>query len=958
MSKVIVEYDAEIKKMQAKLSRIEKGMGRVETSAKKSTKQIKKGFDSAGKQADFFKTQLASVGAAFVGAFAVQALVQGVVSEIKKAIEVVSKFEKSFANVITLLSSADAENFREPLKRGAVDLMIDFGLSIEDVNKALFDAVSAGIPAAEVIEFLNKNAILATGGVTDLKTAVDGTTSIMNAYSLATSETERVTSAFFTAQKFGKTTVAELAANIGKVAPIAKQAEISFETLLGATAQLTLGGLRTEEATTALQAAISSIIKPSKEAEKVLREFNIPVGASELRSRGLSDALTGLARAARENPDALAEMIPNIRALRAVGGLTEKKMKEMDEIIVQISKDVGEGSSLLRAYGVQMETLAIKTAKLESAQAGLIVEYDNSNLLVSGLIKSHKDLQIGYVKTRIETLRFASSMEETHPVLSGFLDIMVNLGGTFAVAADTIVEGINAVNEAIDATKDEGAVGATLEKLLKIQAELNRVDEEAIMRKLKDETVTKILNGAIANTEKAIKAQITALKGLKAEVEINSDEYNRLKITIAGFEARLPSTTKKVKEQKTEFELLSQEVSELNKELLDQVLAGDLDKEKLADLVVKTKELKDAQEKLKKEIEGVTFAFEDAPGIIPITEEEVNREIAAQRELNQRKLESILENEDLTLQAKEDALIAAMNAELDTLDLTASERILIEEKTQEAISELRKKAADEEKLSKEQLRDLAIETGQQIAASIFDISAGSRERQLEEARFQANEELAILEQKLESGQISEEEFGKEKEKLDEDLAKKEAELRIKQAKFDKLQAALNILLAGAPGIVKFTAGLPATAPLLIALIATIAAQEIAVLSKPIPKFHKGEIDIGSAADEFPATLKRHESVMTVEETARHKDQLTAMRKKTWDKYVLDNYYLPALQQARDEQNRSFADNIANSIIIQQGGMTDTNLLHSLKMLRRAGSKDADRVIKAITSNYGRDLRSI
>jgi hypothetical protein len=60
--------------------------------------------------------------------------------------------------------------------------MKKFGFATEDLNKALFDTISAGIPAGQAIEFLNASSKLAVGGVTDLRIATDGMTSVFNVY--------------------------------------------------------------------------------------------------------------------------------------------------------------------------------------------------------------------------------------------------------------------------------------------------------------------------------------------------------------------------------------------------------------------------------------------------------------------------------------------------------------------------------------------------------------------------------------------------------------------------------------------------------------------------------------------------------------------------------------------------------------------------------------------------------
>jgi TP901 family phage tail tape measure protein len=271
-------------------------------------------------------------------------------------------FQREFTKVKTLLDESSFENVGLSLQEGlkflkkdTLDLMKKYGLGIEDVNKALFDTVSAGIPASKSIEFLDKAVKLSIGGVTSLSVAVDGITSIMNAYKLEVEDTERIANAFFTAQKFGKTTVEDLANNIGKLAPVANSAGVSFEELLAASAQLTLGGLSTEEATTSLRAAITSLISPAKEARDIFDEMGIPYGRAAFEGGKLGDTLEKLSQQTSGNIDVIAKLIPNIRALTGITSLNEKSLESYRQILNKVRTDT---VSLNKAYEEQTKTFA------------------------------------------------------------------------------------------------------------------------------------------------------------------------------------------------------------------------------------------------------------------------------------------------------------------------------------------------------------------------------------------------------------------------------------------------------------------------------------------------------------------------------------------------------------------------------------------------------------------------
>lgn len=268
-----------------------------------------------------------------------------------------STFEKGLTNVLTLLDDEAIKNLGPQLKSASL-AAVDAGFTIGDANKALFDTISALGGSEKSLEAFSLAQKLAIAGVTDLSIASDGLTSVMNAYGKEVTDANEVANAFFSAQRGGKTTVEELANNIGKVAPAAKLAGVGFKELLSAVAQLTLGGLSTEQATTSLSSALASLIKPSKEAEKVLKKFKVPFGATQIKAKGLQFTLEKLAIATKKNPDALAEMIPSVEALRAIGGLTSKELANMDKIIKSINKDIKEGTGLNSAYAKQQSTVS------------------------------------------------------------------------------------------------------------------------------------------------------------------------------------------------------------------------------------------------------------------------------------------------------------------------------------------------------------------------------------------------------------------------------------------------------------------------------------------------------------------------------------------------------------------------------------------------------------------------
>jgi hypothetical protein len=151
-------------------------------------------------------------------------------------------------------------------------------------------------------------------------------------------------------------------------------------------------------------------------------------------------------------------------------------------------------------------------------------------------------------------------------------------------------------------------------------------------------------------------------------------------------------------------------------------------------------------------------------------------------------------------------------------------------------------------------------------------------------------DLDNLQERLDQGLISEEEYEKEKR----NLLRKQNEAAKQAAIF---QAIINTAVA-----VTAAAGVPGIGFALAILAGILGAAQIALItSQQPPAFAKGVVDLqgeGTAtSDSIHAKLSKGESVITAKETSKHKGLLEAMNKGLAEKYILSNYVKPALDSA-------------------------------------------------------------
>ena len=308
-----------------------------------------------------------------------------------------NEFSAAMAEVNTLLSG----NSEMPrLTQEAKNLAAQFGGSPTQQAQAFYQAISAGAGNAEqataLLTAANK---LAIGGVTNVTTAVDGLTSITNAYGIETSEASRVSDALFVAMRAGKTTVGELSGSIGKVAATAATAGLSFEETLGSISALTTQGIATAEAVTGLKATLSNVLKPSKAASDAAKELGIDFSLAGLQSKGLSGFLDELVTATGGSEAKLLDLFGSTEALNTVFALTGGAAETFNGIMVDMANSAGQTDT---AFNKVSNTMSQKLDVLKGKFAVTGVELGNFIVTAStpfvDALNANYDDYIGYFK--------------------------------------------------------------------------------------------------------------------------------------------------------------------------------------------------------------------------------------------------------------------------------------------------------------------------------------------------------------------------------------------------------------------------------------------------------------------------------------------------------------------------------------------------------------------------------
>lgn len=366
---------------------------------------------------DNLNMKIAGIGVAAAAAGA--AVIAGLSTTITSA----TAFEKEMALVSTMVDTSKVN--MGALSKEVKSLGAAMGVMPVDTAKSLYTTMSAGFAESTQATILMTGAMkLARGGGAGLNETVDGLTSVMNSYGMKADEVTGLSDKFLTATFAGKTTIAELAASLGKVTPIASSMGIQIDELLGSVASLSLGGLNTAEAMTGLKGMLTAVIKPTAEAKKAAQDLGISFDASAIKSMGLQKWLVQVADKTGGSAEKMGQLFGNVEGLSSVLALAGPQADTFASIMGQLGASAG-------ATEVAFEKVSA------SASAG----FDRAQASVESLKISIGEVLLPTVSGLDEAFSSAAQgivgFAEAHPIF-----------GRLAVVLPTVVAGVAAIGGA------------------------------------------------------------------------------------------------------------------------------------------------------------------------------------------------------------------------------------------------------------------------------------------------------------------------------------------------------------------------------------------------------------------------------------------------------------------------------------------------------------------------------
>lgn len=257
------------------------------------------------------------------------------------SLQAFSSFEKGMNEVFTLLPdinevamkrmSGDVQQFSDRMK-----------ILPDEVVPALYQAISAGVPQDSVFGFLEIATEASIAGVTSLETAVDGITSVVNAYGSEVIDAAQASDQMFTAVKLGKTDFDKMSRALFQVVPTAADMGIEFGNVSAALATLTAQGVPTSVAATKITQALKAMGTESSEVGKLFQEVAGKNFREFIAEGGnLNEAITLIVEGAEAAGKPLDSLFTSIEAFQAVAGLSGANAEKFASAIDDMNDSAG-----------------------------------------------------------------------------------------------------------------------------------------------------------------------------------------------------------------------------------------------------------------------------------------------------------------------------------------------------------------------------------------------------------------------------------------------------------------------------------------------------------------------------------------------------------------------------------------------------------------------------------------
>lgn len=343
------KFDAGIAKMAGAVDKLDPSMRRAEQSLRRTEDAAAgagKGAEGAGVS---FQKLAAAMGLANVASQAVFAALQKVKQAAEFALTAPLANARSFESAMVKVGTVTRQTQEETAALGkqVLELTKVIPKTKEDLGAGLYQIVQSGIEgAADAMKVLEVSARAAVGGVTEVSTAATVLTNTINAYGLSANDAAHIADVMFVGARMGTAEFEDLATSMGTVNATAALLGVSVNEVVAGIESMSLAGISAEEASTALNRLLLSVVNPSKEVTEAVKEIQkqfqgFEFSADALKQKGLQGFMKDLAEVVGDNTELMVTLTGDVRAFKAAAVIAGEGAENFAKILAATKAETG-----------------------------------------------------------------------------------------------------------------------------------------------------------------------------------------------------------------------------------------------------------------------------------------------------------------------------------------------------------------------------------------------------------------------------------------------------------------------------------------------------------------------------------------------------------------------------------------------------------------------------------------
>lgn len=380
-----------------------------------------------------------------------------------------SGFESGLAKVNTLVN--DSSEGIKAYGQSVMDLSNNTGVAVTDLTDALYDAISAGVDYSKSTEFINDVNKVAVGGFTDIASASNLLTQVMNIYGKSVEDVGDISNKLFLVQKNGVTTVGQLASSMGEAMTMGASYNVNLENILSSYASLTKQGRTASTAQTQLKAMIQELGDTGSSVGEILKDKTAK-SFTELMKEGnsLYDVLKIVKDSCNGNEDAFNNLWSSTEAGLSAMSLLSKDGEYFNSTLNDMANSAGLADEAFNTIADTSEfkfKKSINEAKNSLIKLGesllpLMDDVSNGISTVAEFIrKLNPEVVTSIAKFGALALAFGTVMKVTGNLVTVLGKGAIGISGLLKIAADT--KSLGSFTKAL--SNSEGAVGKLVKGL-------------------------------------------------------------------------------------------------------------------------------------------------------------------------------------------------------------------------------------------------------------------------------------------------------------------------------------------------------------------------------------------------------------------------------------------------------------------------------------------------------------